>query len=138
MALYRAGESLVLSVEAEGLAKDTQEAHRESNSNEGVIEEFLQRKVPKDWYRRTMTERRAWLDNIFDQSHEPEENLMYRDRICALEIWNECYRQISNRMKKSDSREINAILDRMPGWERAKSLIRFGSEYGLQRGYQRC
>lgn len=137
MVLYRAGESLVLSGEAEGLAKDTQEAHRESNSNEGVIEEFLQKKVPKNWYQWTMAERRTWLDNVFNQDREPEENLMYRDRICALEIWSECYRQGSNRMKKSDSREINSILDRMPGWKKAKSPIRFGGGYGAQRGYQK-
>lgn len=62
--------------------------------------------------------------------------LVYRDRICALEIWNECFRQIS-RMKKSEAREINAVLDRMPGWRRAEQMMRFGKDYGVQRGYVR-
>lgn len=138
MAIYQAGESLILSQTAESLAKESQEAHRESNSNEGVIEEFLNKRVPRDWYKRSLTERRTWLDNTFEQSREREENLMYRDRICALEIWNECYRQAGyNRMKKSDSREINAIMDLMPGWKREDKALRFGGEYGVQRGYVR-
>ena len=139
MALYRAGEPLVLSAEAEGMAKLSQESHRESSYNEGLIEEFLAKKVPKDWYRRTLAERRTWLDNTFEQGREPEENLMFRDRICAIEIWNECYRQAGfNRMKKSDAREINAILGRMPGWRRMEKMARFGGEYGPQRGYERA
>lgn len=138
MALYRSGESLTLSDTAETIARQSQEDHRESNYNEGLIAEFLAKKVPKDWYKRSLAERRMWLDNSFDQSKEPEENLMYRNRICAIEIWNECYHQAGyNRMKKSDSREINAILDRLPGWRRAKNLMRFGGEYGPQRGYER-
>ena len=39
------------------------------------------------------------------------------------------------RMKKSDSKEINSILERLPGWERPKGVIRFGGEYGSQRGF---
>ena len=63
---------------------------------------------------------------------------MYRDRICALEIWNECFKMPGySRMKKSDSKEINSILERLPGWERPKGVIRFGSEYGMQRGFCR-
>lgn len=64
---------------------------------------------------------------------------MYRDRICAWEIWNECFRMAGyNRMKKADAKEINGALERLEGWERQKSAIRFGGEYGNQRGYVRC
>lgn len=138
MSLYRAGEPLILSSEAEGMAKQSQEEHRESNYSEGLIVEFLEKKIPKDWYKRSLAERRLWLDNSFNQGREPEENLMYRDRVCAIEVWYECFGQSGfNRMKKSDSREINAILDRMPGWKRSNKTMRFGGEYGPQRGYER-
>jgi hypothetical protein len=38
-------------------------------------------------------------------------------------------------MKQADTREINAILDHLEGWER-KSTIRCGP-YNIQRGYMR-
>lgn len=63
---------------------------------------------------------------------------MHRDRVCAIEIWNECFKMGGyNRMKKSDAKEINSILERMPDWERQKSPLRFGGEYGNQRGFLR-
>lgn len=136
--LYRRGESLKMSDGAENLAKKSQEEHRESNYNEGLIEEFLNQKIPKDWYRKTVAERGAWLDNWFNQRSVPEEDLMQRDHICAVEIWNECFRQTGHsRMKKTDAREINGILDRLQGWQKMKNPMRFGSEYGMQRGYER-
>lgn len=139
MHLYQSGESLLLSRDAESQAKDAQEQHRESNSNEGVIMEFLSRKVPVDWYQRDAAGRRMWLDNAFDQQKMDDGQLMYRDRICALEIWDECYLQAGRtRMKKSDAREINAILERLPGWKRAEKVLRFGREYGVQRGFIRA
>ena len=134
--MYQGGESLLLSEGAEMMAKEAQEDHKESDPNEGIIAEFLQKKVPAGWYRKSLADRRNWLDNTFNQQNVEESSLVYRDRICALEVWNECYRQFT-RMKKSEAREINAALDRMPGWKRAEGPLRFGSDYGLQRGYTR-
>lgn len=136
MALYRLGEPLILSEEAERMAEHAQEEHREASYSEGAIVEFLEKKVPKDWYNRDMYERRSWLDSGFDQKQADESQLMYRDRICAWEIWNECFKMPGyTRMKKSDSKEINSILERLPGWERQRSAVRFGGEYGSQRGF---
>jgi len=134
--VYLGGESLLLSQEAEMLAKESQECHKESDPNEGVIAEFLQKKVPAGWYQKSLADRRNWLDNAFNQQQADESRLVYRDRICALEVWNECYRQFT-RMKKSEAREINAALGRMPGWKRAEQPLRFGKDYGVQRGFVR-
>ncbi len=139
VALYRLGEPLILSDEAEGMAEHAQEEHREASYSEGAIIEFLGRKVPKDWYERDMYGRKSWLESGFDQKQADESQLIYRDRICAWEIWNECFKMPGyNRMRKSDSKEINGILERLPGWERQKGPIRFGGEYGRQRGFQRA
>ena len=136
VALYRLGEPLILSDAAEKMAERAQEEHRESSYSEGAIIEFLEKKVPRDWYKRDLYERRSWLDSGFDQKQADESQLMYRDRICAWEIWNECFKMPGyTRMKKSDSKEINGILERLPGWERQKSALRFGGEYGSQRGF---
>ena len=139
VSLYRLGESLILSDAAAKLAEGVQEEHRESSYSEGAIREFLEQKVPKDWYQRSMYERRSWLDSEFDRKQADDDHLMYRDRICAWEIWNECFKMAGyNRMKKSDAKEINGVLERLEGWERQKSVMRFGGEYGLQRGFVRC
>ena len=136
VALYRLGEPLILSDAAEKMAERAQEEHRESSYSEGAIIEFLEKKVPRDWYKRDLYERRSWLDSGFDQKQADESQLMYRDRICAWEIWNECFKMPGyTRMKKSDSKEINGILERLPGWERQKNALRFGGEYGSQRGF---
>ena len=138
VARYRLGESLVLSEAAERMAEGAQEDHRELPYSEGMIKEFLDKKVPKDWYGRTMYERRSWLDSEFTQNQCGADDLMYRDRICAIEVWNECFRMAGyNRMKKSDAKEINGILEHLSGWERQKSAVRFGGEYGHQRGFLR-
>ncbi len=138
VASYRLGEPLTLSEEAERLAEHAQEEHREASYSEGAILEFLEKKVPRDWYKRSQYERRNWLDSGFDQKQADESQLMYRDRICAWEIWNECFRMPGyTRMKKTDSKEINSILERLPGWERQRSAVRFGGEYGAQRGFTR-
>ena len=120
------------------MAEHAQEEHREASYSEGAIVEFLERKIPRDWYKRSLYERRNWLDSDFVQKQADESQLMHRDRICAWEVWNECFKMPGyNRMKKSDSKEINSILERIPGWERSKGVIRFGGEYGAQRGFQR-
>ncbi len=138
VALYRLGEPLILSHDAEKMAEHAQEEHREASYSEGAIVEFLEKKVPRDWYRRSLYERCSWLDSDFDRKQADESQLMYRDRICAWEIWNECFRMPGyNRMRKSDSKEINSILERLPGWERQKGVVRFGGEYGSQRGFIR-
>ncbi len=135
---YRLGESLVLSEAVEKMAESAQEDHREIPYSEGVIKEFLEKKVPKDWYGRTTYERRNWLDSEFSQGQRADGELMYRDRICAIEIWTECFKMAGhNRMRKSDAKEINDILGKLPGWERQKSAVRFGGDYGSQRGFLR-
>lgn len=135
---YRLGEPLILSTEAEKMAEGVQDEHRETSYSEGVIVEFLEKKVPLDWYKKNLYERRNWLDSEFNQKQIPEDQVMYRDKICAIEIWNECFKMPGySRMRKSDSKEINSILERLPGWERQKGVIRFGGEYGPQRGFIR-
>ena len=52
--MYQGGESLLLSEGAEMMAKEAQEDHKESDPNEGIIAEFLQKKVPAGWYRKSL------------------------------------------------------------------------------------
>lgn len=130
---YKNGESLIIEDNEAALkiAETAREAHMESNSKQGLINEFLLQKVPKNWNTMSRSARRTYLTV---GSHTPDEDLEYRDRICAVEVWYECFGQDPARMKKTDTREINQILLDSPYTEGGAKLMRFG-EYGVQRGF---
>lgn len=130
---YKNGEPLIIEDNEDvlRLAETARETHMESNSKQGLINEFLLQKVPKNWNTMSRTARRTFLTM---GSHTPDEDLEYRDRICAAEVWYEGFGIDPSRMKKVDTREINQILMDSPYTEGKAKLMRFG-EYGVQRGF---
>lgn len=132
---WQCGEKLYLEGETEKEAIRQQEEHKESNPKEGIVREFLSRKIPEDWEKKDLTARRDFWNfgrNTFD-----EDKLKERDRVCAAEIWCECFGGDLKMMRRSDTVEINAILGILGGWERCAGPIFFGPYYGKQRGYWR-
>ncbi len=128
------GEPLFLPKEIEDLAKHQQEKHRESSGKEGIILDFLERKVPSNWDTLDLQKRRMfWNGNL---KLEDGVELVSREKVCAAEIWVECFGSELRYMKRSDSTEINNILLCLKGWERIKTPRRFGV-YGQQRGFER-
>jgi putative DNA primase/helicase len=133
VAYWRLGEPLYLTGDALEIAKAQQEQHREGNAKEGLIREFVERPVPVGWEKRTVAERRLYWSGEFGR-HEGE--TVPRDRVCAAEIWVECFGGEIKHLKRSDSAEINAILATLPGWKRSPTAIRVGP-YGPQKGFVR-
>lgn len=129
---WQLNEPLYLSGEIEDMAKERQEAHRESSAKEGIIQAFVDRPVPEDWLKRDLPTRRMYWSGEFGKPQEGEGGP--RDRICAAEIWCECFNSDIKFMKQADTREINGILSCIPGWEEYRG--RFGP-YETQRGYRR-
>lgn len=128
------GEPLYLPKEIETLAKDQQEKHRESSGKEGIILDFLEREIPSNWETLDLQKRRIfWNGNM---RLEDGVELIPREKVCAAEIWVECFGSELKYMKRSDSTEINNILLCLKGWERIKTPRRFGV-YGQQRGFER-
>lgn len=128
---YRLGERLYLPRDVEALAKEQQEAHRESLSKEGIIREFLNKKIPKNWYSLDLLARRQFLNGNLKVD---ESDLVMRWRVCSGEIWQECLGSDIKYMKRTDSIEINNIMRNMAGWKKDKSTQRYGA-YGVQRGF---
>lgn len=129
---WRSGESLYLSGELEELAKQRQEAHRETSTKEGLIMDFLELPVPKHWSNWTLEQRQVFLSGNFKGDVE----LVPRERVCALEIWCELLGGKKGDMRRADTQEINGILDSLPGWIRTRNSVRFGY-CGAQRGFIR-
>lgn len=132
--VWEAGEPLYLPRELESLARTEQDAHMESNPKEGIIVEFLGRELPADWDHKSLLERRMyWNSNVpYDGATEP------RQRVCALEIWCECFGNEARYFGRREAVEINGILGSLPGWKRSKNGIRCGAVYGLQKAFLRC
>ena len=60
-----------------------------------------------------------------------------REKICAAEIWCECLGGDIRMMKRSDAIEINGILQKAEGWKKSDKAMRFGAEFGAQKGFVR-
>lgn len=127
---WQAGEELFLSGAVELDAKEKQEEHREVSAREGIIRDFLDKKVPEDWAKWPLDKRRLF----YAGSAQGEFNLVDRDRVCALEIWCEAFGGQLREIKNTDTREINAIIAATPGWEKSSKVLWF-STYGAQRGF---
>ena len=132
--LWMLGEPLYLSKEAEELAKEQQEAHRETHEKEGLIRGFLDKQIPSGWECYSLMDRRQFLSGSLRLKEG--ETLVDREKVCAAEVWQECLGGDLRYMKRSDSVEINAILGNLPGWKRNKNVRRYGL-YGTQKGFER-
>lgn len=128
------GEALYLPKEVEELAKEQQENHREAHVKEGIIRDFLEKKIPVDWYGMNLMQRRQFLQGGTHLTGGEE--LVERTKVCAAEIWQECFGSDIRYIKRSDSVEINNILAGIPGWKRNRSSQRYGI-YGTQKGFEK-
>ncbi len=127
---WQVGEATYLTGEVEEAAKERQEQHREASPKEGLIQDFISRKVPDDWSKWPLDRRRDyWAGNA-----QGDYNLVYRDRICAIEVWCELFYGSQKDIKSADAREINAVIANVNGWRRANKPIRCGP-YNVQRGF---
>lgn len=130
-ARWAAGEELYMPKNLEAAVVEQQETHREASGKEGLIMDFLNKPVPENWEQMDTIKRRMFLSG----GMHVEGALHIRDRICAVEIWVECFGGDLKFMKRSDSMEINNIL--LHGkWQRISTPRNFGP-YGQQRGFAR-
>jgi predicted P-loop ATPase len=128
------GEPLYLSKDVEKLAEEMQESHREASGKEGMIRDFLEKKIPSNWDSMDLMKRRQFWNGTLVL---PEgETLVEREKVCAMEIWSECLNGDARYMKRIDSMEINGIMSAMSGWKRNKSKRRFGP-YGILSGFEK-
>lgn len=135
-ARWQTGEPLYLKGEEEEQARIKQEEHREVSMREGLIIDFVEKQVPVDWSKWSIDRRRDYWCGATRTPEGTTLELVDRDRIHALEIWCELFNGSAKDLKYADTREINAILERLNGWKRASSVARFGP-YGTQRGFVR-
>ena len=130
---YRAGEVWYLDAETEKAAMEQQKQHTETSSLTGLIEQFIEVKLPKGWDEYTLDQRLMFLDNSGFEA-EKVEGTEERTKICAIEVWCEMLGNNMGRFNQREAREINNVLKQMDGWEPIAST-RCGKPYGKQRAF---
>jgi len=129
--LYRDGEPLYLSHEAELIAYEEQLSHSEHDERSGIILKYLNTELPKNWEDLDIFERRTFLsgDDLMKGS-------TVREIVCVAEIWTECMGKQKEDLDRYKSREFNDIMRGLDDWEAVKSP-KFFKHYGNQKYYQR-
>lgn len=80
----------------------------ETDAREGIVQEYLDRLLPEGWDKMDLFERRNFLDGS-DFGSSALKGTVQRDRVCAMEIWCECFGKPRESLKKSDAYEIESI-----------------------------
>ena len=131
---YQKDNDLEISEASTEVARTLQELSTEGSEKKGLVLEYLNTLLPRNWQALDIYDRRDYLDNY--DSDNPPENAVKRDRVCALEIWCEVFKGNRVNFRNSEAREINAIMQQIDGWKFV-STVRFGNLYGRQRAYIR-
>lgn len=129
----RAGESVVLQGAAISMAEEKQKAALESDPREGMVQEYLDTLLPKNWYKWNLPRRRGFIQGT---DFEDEEGTVQRTEVCYAEIWYECFGREQGAMVSKDSYAIASILNKIPDWEKSGKMKRIPG-YGMQRYYVR-
>lgn len=134
VANYKKGEKLYLEEDDIQLeAQRRQDLHREENPMFGLVQNYLNLKLPEDWNNKDISSRKLFLDGNF----EGATGTVQRERVCALEIWVEVFNGDPKQFRPVEARNINDILREMPGWKPYGSTLSFGKAYGQQRAFIR-
>ena len=136
MAAYKKDSTLLLDAEARSMAAEMQDAVTEGSEKKGLIEDYLEKRFPECWQKMDLYDRKAYLDSYSEETAEGRP----LDKVCVLQIWVEALGNRKDKFTSANSRELNAIMHRIKGWEPYKNgrgTLRFGNLYGVQKAYIR-
>ena len=132
---YTLGESVLLEGEAKIVAAQAQVDNLEVDEREGLVMEFLDRRLPENWDETCLADRRAYWRG--DDFMSGVAGTVERRFVCTLEIWCELFGRDQAGMKKQDSYDIANIMNRIPGWSCQTEARKRLPIYGRQRIYMR-
>jgi len=129
MALYKEGETLYLNRSEELIADKMRFAHSETDDRRGIIKDYLDMSVPRNWDEMDIFDRRSYIE-----SGDYSQGYRIRDKVCIAEIWCECLGRNKEEMSRYNTRDINDVMRSMRDWKMQRSPARF-SLYGMQKYY---
>lgn len=134
---YREGEKLYLNEELEALARKRQQEFNDDVDDPlfGMLQKFLDTKLPGDWNMRDINDRRRWL-----RSPDPldADGVEVRDRVCAAEFICEMMgKDMTDKEYKNIARKVCKMMEGLEGWERLGTTRHAEKLYGRQKGFRR-
>lgn len=135
---YDKGEKIYLTDTEEALAREAQDLHMEQSSLEGEISEYLDLLITEDWYTKSKSERKTFIDGTREGIEVTGTEL--RQRVCVAEVAFELYGADASKLHPAKRAEIRNVLNNISGWERytsSRGRLKFGPGYGLQTAYVR-
>ena len=129
--MYVMGESIKPSAAVLKTAEDERDKYKSDTEAAGIIEDYLDRPIKRDWDNMPMSDRINFMDTetIFN-TDAPD--CIPRDKTCVVEIIRELF--------NGDLRQrtlVTAILKQSKKWRSAGKSIRFKQGMGVQRLYVR-
>lgn len=136
VSLFRNGEKFYMwNDDLKRMAEEVQDSHLEESPLAGAVLAFLDKKIPKNWDEIDLCAKRDFIRGESFVSDIKGE--VYRDKVCALEIWCELFDGERKELTRQKSKEINDIIEKTGEWIRAKKSLRFSGAYGVQKGFIR-
>lgn len=141
---YNNDEALYLPANLEAEMNDRQATHTEDDYLEGIIEAFVNTKIPACWRDLDVDTKRQYIqsgneDILPKEAHEAEWE--YRDRVSPVEVWCECLGNDRSKFPKAEQFRIKSAIKSMKGWEpytqAVRGRLKFGKGYDLQKAYVR-
>lgn len=136
---FNRGEELFLKGDIAAAAYAQQREAMETDAREGIVQEYLDRLLPEGWDKFDIFQRRNFL-NGSEFAGETHEGTERRTRVCAMEVWCECFGKPRESMKKTDAYEIEGILYKLGNWAKysgsSSGKLRIPG-YGVQKTYVR-
>lgn len=130
------GETSYLDAAMELEAAKMQREAIEYDDREGEVIDYLETLLPADWYSWDMAKRVDFFQQR-DVLDVKVDCTMRRTKVCAREIFCECWGRPKNAWKRQDGYDIAGIMARIPGWEKTGKEARVPG-YGHQRVYTRA
>ena len=131
--IYESGEDLYLEGNLLDIATDYQNEALEQDERVGIVEQYLNRILPKNWHEMDLYKRRSFLNG---DDFICEKGTIQRTEVSNAEIWCECFGKSQSDLKSSDSYQLAAIMKQIGGWERTSS-IKKQPIYGRQKIYKK-
>lgn len=135
MGYYKNKEKLYLDKESETLMREIQAEYNEdvNDVRVGIIEEYLNKKLPPDWNSLSLDARTCYLA---DEDAIESRGTYLRDCVCLAEIMVECFHERIDEHNKFKAKDYANLMKKVKGWERKLTTMRF-SFYGTQKYYKR-
>ena len=123
---------LLLPAELSDALHTVQEEYKKVDEWQGIIEEFLNTRLPSDWTKRNNQQKR---DYFFQQDALSADGVILRDKVCIAEILNECSSLgIKGTPGQIENNRISAVMKEIKGWTKKNGLT---TSYGRQKGWER-